>query len=308
MNTTTAGCKPKENLSLYWLGAPRIEIDGHPVRLETQKAMALLAYLSLAEQPVPREALTVMLWPEFDQSHAFANLRRNLASLDKSLGYRWIDANRSTIALKIAGKLSIDILDYFAMIQQTREHCPPSRMPCRECLQRLEEAVRLYRGEFLSCLNFKDCNEFDEWQYFQREEAAQEQARALRRLAEGYAFAGEMEKAIRYARRWLNLDCLNEEAQRFLIQAYARIGQRGSALKQYDECRKVLWEQLGQPPEPETTALIEKICSVRSEPKPFASFFPAAGYANGAAIEPIYGSCSALTMQQFRLAHQEPLA
>lgn len=308
MNTTAAEYTPPTGLSLYWLGTPRIEINGRPVRLETQKAVALLAYLSLSNQPVPREALAALLWPEFDQSHAFANLRRNLASLDKSLGYRWIEANRSTIMLKKSANLSVDILDFLALIEQTREYCPPSRPICRECLLRLERAVRLYRGEFLSCLNFKDCNGFDDWQYFQRQEIAQEQAAALRSLAEGYAASGEMEKSIQYARRWLNLDRLNEEAQRFLIQAYARIGQRGAAVRQYEECRKILWEELGQPPEFETTAIIEKICSTRSVAKTDASVRSVREYANSAAIDPFHGTCSALTMQHFRLAHQEPQA
>ncbi len=308
MNPNGNPDQPMKRLSLHWLGAPGVEIDGQPLRLETQKATALLAYLSLASQPVPREALAAMFWPEFDQTHAYANLRRNLASLDKSLGRRWIDANRNTIGLKNIESLTVDVRSYFDHIEHVREHCPQPRLACGDCLRRLEEAVRLYRGEFLSCLNFRDCNGFDEWQYFQREEAAQELSLALHRLAEGYAAAGDMEKAIRYARRWLNLDLLNEDAQRFLIQAYARAGQRGAALRQYEECRRVLWEELGQTPEPETTALIEKICSRQVANPSGRPSFTAAGFAAHPAIEPLHGTCSALTLQHYRLAHLEPLA
>lgn len=306
MNPKSDQMTPK-GLSLRWLGVPSVEIDGSPVHLETQKALALLAYLSLSEHPVPREALSTMLWPEFDHPHAYANLRRNLASLDKSLGRSWIDANRNTIALKKSEGLWIDIEEYFELIQSCRRHCPSSDIPCRECLLRLEEAVRLYRGEFLSCLNFKDCNDFDDWQYFQREEAAQELSTALRRLAEGFAALGDVERVIRYARRWVKLDKFNEEAQRFLIQAYAQAGQRGAAFRQYEECRRVLDEELGQPPEPETTALIEKIYSLRPAARPALGFAVPALLGNGPAFEPLHGSCSALTMQHYRLVHQEPL-
>ncbi len=299
--------KIKERLTLNWMGTPCVEMDGHTIRLETQKAMALLAYLSLAEQPVPREALAAMFWPEFDQSHAFANLRRNLASLDKSLGYRWIEANRSTIALVRNNQLSVDVMSYFDLIRRVRQHCGVSASPCRECLLRLEQAVALYRGEFLACLNFRDCNDFDEWQYFQREEANQELAAALRWLAEGYAFTGEFERAIRYARRWVKMDHLNEEAQRLLIQLYAQTGQRGAALKQYEECRRLLNEELGQPPEPETVALFEKICNGKPAPKKAFSFTLPAAFSNSPARDPLLGTCSALTMQHYRLVHSDPL-
>lgn len=307
MDTSLTDQKLSGSLSLHWLGAPGIAVDGQPIRLETQKALALLAYLSLAGQPVPREALTAMFWPEFDQAHAFANLRRNLASLDKSLGRRWIEANRNTISLKNTETISIDILTYYDLIRRSREHCPASRPPCRECLRRLEEAVRLYRGEFLACLNFKDCNDFDEWQYFQREEAAQELAAALRRLAEGYASVGDMQKAIHYARRWLSMDLINEDAHRLLIQTYARAGQRGAALRQYEECRRVLWEELGQPPEPETTALVDKIFSTRSIPERPPAATPSAAVVYRPGLDPLPGTCSTLIMQRYRMAYFEPL-
>lgn len=293
-------------LSLHWLGTPSIELDGCAVRLETQKAMALLAYLSVSDQPVPREALAAMLWPEFDQAHAYANLRRNLASLDKSLGYSWIDANRTTIAIKRNENLTVDVSEYFALIQHARRHCQSSRVPCRECLLHLEQAVAMYRGDFLSCLNFKDCNEFDEWQYFQREEASQELSTALQRLAEGYLEQGDKERAFRYARRWVKLDILNEEAQRFLISAYIQTGQRSSALKQFEDYRRILYQELEQEPEMETLALVEKIFESKSAAKKAPVFTLPAAYTNGAIFESLHGTCSALTLQRFRLAHQEP--
>jgi DNA-binding SARP family transcriptional activator len=302
-------CKQQINadkLTLQWLGTPNIEINGQAIRLETQKAVALLAYLSLANQPVPREALAAMFWPEFDQSHAFANLRRNLASLDKSLGYCWIDANRSTISFRKSENLFIDIVSYFDLIKRTKQHCRSSQTPCKECLNRLEQAANLYRDEFLSCLNFKNCNNFDEWQYFQREEASLELAIVLRRLSEGYAAIGNIEQSIRYARRWVKLDRLNEEAQRFLIHLYSQAGQRGTALRQYDEFLRLLTEELGQAPEPETVAMYEKICIGRPTPKNAFSFGIPVAFSNGAP-EPLHGACSALTMQHFRLAHQDPM-
>ena len=80
-----------------------------------------------------------------------------------------------------------------------------------------------------------------------------------KRLAEGYAAHSDWEQAIAYTRRWVALDRLHEPAQRFLISLYGQAGQRSASLKQYDELVRILHDELGQEPEPETTALYHRI-------------------------------------------------
>ena len=101
--------------------------------------------------------------------------------------------------------------------------------------------------------------EFDEWQFFQAESLRRDLAAALERLVRGHSSQGELEPAIPYARRWLALDPLHEPAQRCLMQLYAQAGQRAAALRQYEECQRLLAAELGGSPEQETTALYEAI-------------------------------------------------
>jgi non-specific serine/threonine protein kinase len=70
---------------------------------------------------------------------------------------------------------------------------------------------------------------------------------------------GELEAAIGHARRWLELDRMNEAAHRHLMQLYGWSGQRSAALRQYEECLKVLEEKLGEAPEDSTAQLYEAI-------------------------------------------------
>ncbi|HEY6043039.1 MAG TPA: hypothetical protein VIX58_12995, partial [Anaerolineae bacterium] len=72
-------------LNLALLGAPRLTRDGKPIEFDTRKAMALIAYLALTKTSHTREALALLLYPEYDQSHALAALRRTLSSLNKGL-------------------------------------------------------------------------------------------------------------------------------------------------------------------------------------------------------------------------------
>jgi DNA-binding SARP family transcriptional activator len=77
-------------LRLFLLGAPHIEREGEPVEVDTRKAIALLTYLVMTRQSHTRDALATLLWPELDQPHARAALRRTLSVLRKALGGAWL--------------------------------------------------------------------------------------------------------------------------------------------------------------------------------------------------------------------------
>lgn len=105
----------------------------------------------------------------------------------------------------------------------------------------------------------RDSPNFDEWQHFQTESLRRELAEALARLVRGQGMQTDFQAAIPYARRWVALDPLHEPAHRQLMELYARAGQRAAALHQYQECVRLLQEELGVPPAVETTALAERI-------------------------------------------------
>lgn len=56
-----------ETLKLRWLGQPLVEWKVRPVKLETRKAAALLAYLSLKPGECQRGGLATMFWQEGDE-------------------------------------------------------------------------------------------------------------------------------------------------------------------------------------------------------------------------------------------------
>ena len=57
----------------------------------------------------------------------------------------------------------------------------------------------------------------------------------------------------------LELEPLHEEAHRALMWFLATGGQRGAALAQFETCRYLLREELGEDPSPATTALRDQI-------------------------------------------------
>jgi len=59
-------------INLYLFGLPRIVYQGRAIEVKRRKAVALVAYLALANLPQGRDMLATLLWPELDQEHARA--------------------------------------------------------------------------------------------------------------------------------------------------------------------------------------------------------------------------------------------
>lgn len=242
-------------LTVSLLGPPRIEVDGAPLRVDTRKAIALLAYLAVTAERQSRDTLATLLWPDHDTEHARAALRRTLSALAKGLGGNFLAIERTAIALAPAG-VWLDVIEFRRLASDGRE----------------DEAIALYRGDFLSGFGLRDSIEFDDWQLFEAETLRREYAGVLERRARELAAAGAGAEAVELARRWLALDQLQEPAHRLLMDLYFASGERAAALRQYRECVRTLDAELGVAPLEETTALYE---SIRENARPPAPARPA---------------------------------
>ncbi|MCG3206739.1 MAG: Serine/threonine-protein kinase PknD [Anaerolineae bacterium] len=246
-------------LKLFLLGPPRVELDGAPVDLNRRKALALLVYLAVTGQPHSRDAMATLLYPDYSQSHARSYLRRDLAIVNTALVGDWLDTDRDTIELKRTPGFWLDVEQFRSFLAQCRAHDHDPHLPCADCLPLLNQAVALYTADFLAGFTLRDCPEFDDWQFFQTESLRQELAATLEQLVSGCLQHGQPEDAIPHGRRWVALDPLHEPAQRALIQLYDQAGHSSAALRQYEEFTALLEEELGLPPEEETTTLYEAI-------------------------------------------------
>jgi DNA-binding SARP family transcriptional activator/predicted ATPase len=255
-------------LTLAFLGPPRVERDGAPLEVDTRKAIALLAYLAVTRQAHRRDALATLLWPEYDQSHARASLRRTLSVLKRGLADQWLEVGREIIGLKRGADLWVDLDQFNERIAEVRTHGHATSEVCSACADPLRAAVELYRGDFLAGFTLRESEPFDEWQLFQTEALRRDLAEALERLVEALGARGAFEQSIAYARRWLALDPLHEPAHRKLMLLYAWMGERAAALRQYRECVRVLHEELGVPPLAETAQLAEAIKEHRAPAPP----------------------------------------
>ena len=260
-----------EAIKTYWLGIPTIERNGSVVDLETRKAVALLACLGLSSpSPLAREKLATLFWPDYDQQHASANLRRSLYSINRALGPELITGNREKVMINSSCLFWQDTSEFRQLLLKVRSH-NHGGIICEECIANLEKANALYRGSFLEGLNLRDSPEFDNWQYMQREGFLQDLASSLEKLTLAYTSLEARDKAIQRARNWVNLDPLNEKAQRKLIELFVKTEQRSAAIHQFEEYSRVLNDELGQPLDDEMKEFYSELRSGRPGKKELSS-------------------------------------
>lgn len=247
-------------LEIKLLGSPHITIDDEPISVDTRKAIALLAYLAVSKQAHRRSSLTVLLWPESDQQRGRTALRRTLASLNKAIGKRWIEADRTSIGLDWslyeAGQIKADVLKLRETVSIINQ-LPPSA--CDQAEPLLTEASTTYNGRFMEGFALNDSPGFDDWQFFESEQINQDMTIIWSRLVTCLAARADFDPAIQFTRQWIALDPLYETPQLELIKLYGWSGQRSAAIRQYEEYVALLEKELGVEPQPETTAVYKQI-------------------------------------------------
>jgi len=252
-------------LSIALLGSPQIDLDGAPLEVDTRKAVAMLAYLAVTGVSHRRETLAALLWPDYDQMHAMGALRRTLSSLRKALRGEFLEIKRETVGIQLQDGWQLDVVEFHRLLNEWQAHGHASHQVCPRCISSLESAHRLYRDHFMAGFTLRDSPGFDDWEFYQAEGLRRDLADLLERLVQGYAAQGHYDKAIGIAKRQVALDPLHEPAHRQLMQLYAQSGQHNAALRQYQECERILEEELGVPPLEETTRLYLLIKQRRSD-------------------------------------------
>jgi predicted ATPase/DNA-binding SARP family transcriptional activator len=230
-------------LAMTLFGPMAVIVQGRPLpRLRSRRALWLLALLTLRhERPVEREWLAGTLWPDADQSQAFANLRVVLSELRQALddqGERVQSPSRHTLLLNLAGA-EVDVLAFDAAVKSGT-------------LPALERAVALYQGPLL-----EGCTE--EWA--PQERLAREQAclSALQKLADAATAAGDHRGAAVYWRRAVGIDPLSDGARRGLMGALAQSGDANGALQVYRAFVELLRSDPKAAPDKSTTELYARL-------------------------------------------------
>ena len=237
-------------LELCLLGG--VELRGAPAGVADQllaqsKAVALLAFLVLSPggRFQRRDRLVSLLWPELDQAHARAALRKALFVSRTALGPDVL-VSRGDDELAIAPeKLRCDVVEF--------------ESACN--LGRLARALELYRGDFMPGFFLSGCLEFERWVDDQRTLARERAAAASWALAVTFEEEKQLTHAGSWARRTVRHAWDDERVLRRAVTMLDRLGDRAGAVKLYEEFAARLRAELDIAPSAETVTLVNTIRS-----------------------------------------------
>ena len=232
-------------LAVSLLGTPTLTLDKQQLALRRRKSRAILYYLAAHRNPLTREQLLALFWPDLDRPAAQQTLRTTLHGLRKALGsHLLVDEN----ILSLASDTDIDVRRFEAGLQS----------PLAD-LQSLGSHLTLYRGEFLEGFTLPDTAAFDDWAAIEREHYRRLAVRGLTTLSQLHEAYGNFGAALEAIDRALAFDALQEDVQRAAIRLHYLAGDRPGAIRRYDSLRKLLDEEMGVPPMAETRAVYDSI-------------------------------------------------
>jgi DNA-binding SARP family transcriptional activator/predicted ATPase/Tfp pilus assembly protein PilF len=251
------------NLQIHLFGTPSITLDGAPVTgFISNKSVATVYYLAATGRTQARTVLATLLWTNSPDIYASKNLRNVLSNLRDLLG-PFLDITRNEVTLNRAAPVFVDVLRFDDLLTESQQWPVNSA----ERRARLAEAAALYQGPFLDGFYVAEAEGFDEWVRRERERYLQLVNQVLRELVADSAHRRAYLEGLGYATRQLALDPLEEETHRQIMSMYTASGQYAAVLAQYEQCCRILYDELGAEPSAETTALFERLQTLQSGPR-----------------------------------------
>ncbi|GAC1391034.1 MAG: BTAD domain-containing putative transcriptional regulator [Vulcanimicrobiaceae bacterium] len=238
-------------LELRLFGPPQVRYDGQPFKLAVPpKAMTLCAYVAAHPRTShPRDALAYTLWPDEEEVHARANLRRQLHVLSRALPIAdgpWLAADSRSVRWNDAAPTVVDVIKFQEALQHGDDR----------------EAVRWYTGDFLASLD-------EPWIAGVRAELREQYLAALLRIIRAAQEARELQAALEAAQRFLIEEPWREDVVREIMLLYAAHGSLSGALNEYSALAERLKRDLDAEPSAETLALA-RILQLRRAAEPLA--------------------------------------
>ena len=227
-------------LRIRLLGELRVDLDER--RLETitgRRARSLLAWLAYHPGLHARARVASVFWPDVLDESARASLRTTLATLRRGLGEGaagQVVAGRDRVGIEAGPEVWVDVREIERLAREGRR----------------AEALALCGDDLLTDLD-------DDWVLEARTAHRDRVVALLADLGEEAEDAGDLEAAIRHARRRLDLDPASEDAARVLMGRLAESGDRAAAVAAYETFRAALRRDLGMPPSAQTRALANEL-------------------------------------------------
>ena len=243
-------------LTITLLGEQRVAANRDVLTdVHSPRTLGLLAYLVLHPgAPQLRRHLAGLFWPDTTDAQARTNLRRELHRLRHALpdADALLDVDATTLRWREDAEAEVDVITF-----QHSAAAAEAARPADDTdgfIVAAERAVSVYGGELLPGL-------YEDWLQPERDRMRRICVGLLDRLATELQARGQVDLALRHARRRVEVEPLEEAGYRLVMTLEAESGDRAAALRTFHRCSSVLDRELGATPSPETLAVHDGLVS-----------------------------------------------
>jgi YVTN family beta-propeller protein len=264
--------------------AERLAVEANGVafgegRFQGRQGRLVFAYLVVEQgRPVPREELAEAVWAESPPATWEKGLTVIVSKLRGLLTECGFDGPRLLTSAFGCYRLDLPSDSWVDVLAAERSADAAERALAEGNLTRAEaearEATSLARRRFLP-------GEEGSWVEDRRRELAEILSTSLLCLSEVALRSGHPAEAAKHAEEAVALEPFRESGYRRLMEVHAVAGNRAEALRVYERCRRLLADELGAYPSPETESMYRELLAQRTP----ALNAPAAPDAPPAAVE-----------------------
>lgn len=263
-NSAAHGEPSERALRVFTFNQFALVVGGKGVAIgkwQRKQAITLLKYLvAHVGSPIHRERLIDFLWPDASVKQGRERLKVTVCFLRRKLRAAGAAADLletvgSAYVLR-ADSIWVDSKAYERLITQGSEH--QRRREFDQAIHCFEQARFLYRGDYMSDEPFAD------WCAEERSRLLEVHLDLLARLSGLYADQGDNAKAAQACRAALVHEPCRESFHRELMEILVRLGRSDWAIAQFHRCKRLLADEIGVEPMPETCRVYDEIVASRN--------------------------------------------
>ena len=237
-------------LFIRTFGKIEIQLNNHIItgsEWQAQTARDLMLLILAHPEGLTKETIGEYFWPESSPAELKMRFKNTIYRLRHAIG-------KDTI-LFVDGyyrfNYSIEF-DYDVEIFRKEIYLAEKSDVIKQKINRYHTAINLYNGEYLPELDYI-------WVLTERQTLYETYINTLLNISDLYYSIHEFENALMFAQNILVEDPCHENGHRLIMKIHAAMGNKAAVVRQFEQCKRVLEDELNTTPSTKTLTLFDNL-------------------------------------------------